>query len=106
VSDVHLFDPGPVELAPADDPALSAGQRLTLRNAAELAAGRHPATGLPLADGTETCGGCAHHEHVHHHDRHWHKCTQHRLGMSHSAASDIRVSWPACTRFIPIPGGA
>jgi len=28
-----------------------------------------------------------------------HKCDQHRLGESHSAASDVRVGWPACVRF-------
>ena len=78
---------------------LSAGQRLTLRNNQMLSVGRHPATGRPLLKvDVATCGECVHHK-AFSHDRTWHKCDVHRLGMSHSASSDIRVSWPACDRF-------
>lgn len=93
-----LFDPG------APDPravveVLSVDRRRTIKNAAILADGRHPATGLHLADNGETCGTCAHHHAYDYHNRGYHKCDVHRLGESHSAASDIRVSWPACTQW-------
>lgn len=79
----------------------SAGQRLTIRNKVMLAEGRHPATGRPLIEGHK-CAECAHHNEVTHYtsrSKVWHKCNLHRLGQSHSASSDIRVSWPACTLF-------
>lgn len=77
---------------------LSATRKLTARNEALLAAGRHPATGRPLLDNdSKCCGNCAHHHAYRHHNRVYHKCECHRLGESHSAASDVRVGWPACT---------
>lgn len=84
-------------LRKVDRSGLSAGQRLTLRNNEMLTAGRHPATGRSL-DADHTCGECVHHK-TRSHDRTWHKCELHRLGMSHSASSDIRVGWPACSAF-------
>ena len=62
-----------------------------------LAAGVHPVTRrplLPLAD-EKTCGGCDHHF-SHAHNRTWHKCD---LNASRGAATDIRVSFPACDRY-------
>jgi len=81
---------------------LSAGQRLTRRNAEQLARGINPATNHPFlkSETPLTCGDCAHHIAVHV-ARTYHKCERHRLGESHSAASDIRVSWPACSLFTP-----
>jgi hypothetical protein len=32
-------------------------------------------------------------------NREFHKCELHTLGLSGSEASDIRVSWPACTLY-------
>lgn len=90
-----LFDPGP-GIEPAAEP-LSATQRLTVRNRAQLDRGIHPATGYRLAGNGQTCATCAHHVVVRWHNRIWHKCARHRLGESHSAASDIRTMWPACT---------
>lgn len=79
-------------------------RRLKLRNDADLAKGVHPATRVALhPDQSKRCGDCAHHQS---HDWYgsrkkiYHKCDIHRLGMSHGAASDIRVSWPACTAFV------
>ena len=92
----QLFDPGPGGPEPG---TLSATRRLTLRNQRELDAGRHPATGEPLND-HGTCGQCAHLCRGHHHDRYYLKCTEHRLGLSHSTASDVRASWPACVRWV------
>lgn len=76
---------------------LSADRRRTQRNRELLQGGIHPATHRPLLAGWGyTCADCAHAEY---HSRgaraHW-KCRCHRLGLSHSSASDIRVSWPAC----------
>ena len=87
-----LPDPGPVE-------RLSAGRRLTIRNNGLLAAGIHPATRVPLAGTDETCGSCVHHHAYDYHNGRFHKCDLHGLGESHSAASDVRVSWPAGTRW-------
>ena len=97
-------DPGtPVRFpGPRRDLAgLSEDRRRTVRNRELLDAGIHPATRLPLpVEGTGTCGDCAHH-HAYRESppRVWHKCDLHRLGQSHSAASDIRVSWPACSAW-------
>lgn len=98
---MSLFDVDPFTLPDAPTPGerVSADRRLTIVNNGLLAARIHPATRVPLADNGETCGTCAHHQHLGHHDRSWHKCDVHRLGMSHSAASDVRVGWPACTKW-------
>jgi len=79
---------------------LSAGQRLTIRNNELIAAGVHPATHRPIADGEWTCGECDRHKVIEYHTRTYHKCDRHRLGLSSSASSDIRVGWPACTWFL------
>jgi hypothetical protein len=93
-----------VPLGPADvdENGLSAGQRLTIRNKQILNGGNHPATLAPLAarnDTTLTCGTCSHHQALRYHNTMYHKCDLHRLGMTHSTASDIRVSWPACIKW-------
>ncbi len=96
-----LFDPGAPAPAPENE---SATRRRTRRWTALLAAGIHPATRLRLDDAPpgETCGTCAHHHAYRHGRRTFHKCDQHRLGQSNSAASDIRVSWPPCPLWAPI----
>jgi hypothetical protein len=62
-----------------------------------LAAGTHPATRLPLLEPQEgrTCGNCSHHFVRTFWPRRFHKCDATEAGRS--AASDLRVSWPACT---------
>jgi hypothetical protein len=82
---------------------LSADRRRTETNRRALAAGVHPATRERLTDPELElhCRDCVHAVRVGHHDRVWWKCEEHRLGMSRSAASDIRVSWPACVRVVP-----
>lgn len=98
----QLFDPGPPLPRPADEwEQLSIGARRTVRQRQLLAEGIHPATRLPLLDeGGHTCGDCQlHRTIVWTKNRTFHKCERHRLGLSHSAASDIRVGWPACTAF-------
>lgn len=71
--------------------------RRTRRNNESLARGRHPVTKLNLLESAppRTCGECAHHE-VHRYAKTYHKC---ELNRSSGPATDIRVSWPACTAF-------
>lgn len=85
---------------------MSTTARITARAKADLKAGVHPATRIALlADpGDKRCGNCAHHQsHEWYGSRKkiYHKCDIHRLGMSHGAASDIRLMWPACTAWAP-----
>ena len=91
-----LFDPGP---GSEPDEPLSADRRRKIRNDALIAGGIHPATRHTIATGElRTCRDCAHAINVHVARSYW-KCERHRLGMSASAASDIRLSWPACSLF-------
>ena len=96
-----LFGPEPV--AP---PELSADQKITKRNRDMLDDGRHPATLLPLLGNGATCSTCTFHKVLPHHNRTYHKCDVHRLGITHSTASDIRLSWPACTHYEAADPGA
>ena len=65
-----------------------------------LDVGIHPATRLGLAGNGECCGTCVSHILIQPHNRTFHKCERHVLGISASAASDIRVSWPACMAWV------
>jgi hypothetical protein len=103
VSDeVRLFDPGPA--APAPMP-LSDGVKRTMRQQAELARGVHPATKLPLRAEGGSCGTCAHLRRFDHgatvdrSSRGYFKCSL--RPMTGGPGTDIRVSWPACTRWEP-----
>lgn len=102
MNDDRLFDVPELEAETRVE--LSATQRLTARRRDLLAAGKHPATMLKVIDNGHTCGDCVHHQVVSHystHQKYWHKWDMHRLGESHSEASDIRVSWPACELWKP-----
>lgn len=94
---MSLFDA--TDYTRPDTPAeqLSYGRRLTLRRQADLDRGRHPVTGLPLLDAEWgfTCGTCAHHR-VQRMSGTYHKCALRDTG---SEATDIRLGWPACTRY-------
>lgn len=86
-----LFDPG----APAEPPAaLSYDQRLTIRRRQFLERGVHPTTRLPTLDDGRTCKDCPH-AFSHHRAKTYWKCSQ--VAPTHGPATDIRVSWPACT---------
>jgi hypothetical protein len=99
----------PAPAVPAPTEELSADRRRTIANERLLAAGVHPATHRPLllaivADpefhvDRPTCGQCEYLRRYTYHARTYVKCAKHRLGESHSAASDVRVGWPACTLF-------
>lgn len=102
---------------PTPDPAagLSADQRRTLRQAANVAAGVHPLTRGPLhelasrhrdatapKDDPFTCGSCWFREVIRYHNRTYAKCTQgDGKRITHSAATDVRAWWPACPDYSP-----
>lgn len=108
-----LFDGYEPEPQPHKDPDLSAGRRLTLRQQADIRAGRHPLTaGLlhPEADRGSTkddganrpysCGTCVFRQVLGHHNHAYPKCTA--FGdtyQTHSAATDVRAWWPACPSY-------
>ena len=97
------------------DPALSADRRRTLRQADDIANGRHPLTRGPLhpdarrdaskADPRSlpfTCGTCVHRELLLHNDGTYPKCVAHdRRYVARSATSDVRAWWPACGEYYP-----
>lgn len=83
-------DPAPV--------TVSLQRRRTLRAAAMLADGKHPANGLPI-NRDHRCGDCFHIRANPRNTRTFFKCLHHRFGCSHSDASDMRLSWPACPKF-------
>lgn len=76
--------------------------RLTRRRAELLDAGIHPTTRVALRQpvGAQTCGTCAHHF-VRHLGGTYHKCDA--VAPTGGPATDVRVSWPACTRFEATP---
>jgi hypothetical protein len=109
-----LFDGyEPAEAVPA--PKVSAGRRLTMRQAEAIAAGRHPLTGGPLhelasrhRDATSpksdpfTCGSCWFREVMPYHNKSYAKCWQaDSKRVTHSAATDVRAWWPACRNYSP-----
>jgi hypothetical protein len=81
---------------------LGSDARRTLRRRQALANGMHPATKSPLREpvGEVHCRDCLHKITVGGGSRTYVKCVQ--VGLSRSAASDIRASWPACVHFQPI----
>ena len=120
-----LFDIDPAQVrAPEPDPfeGLSADRRRTLRQSMDLEAGRHPLTrgrlhedAAPADDRNapgRRCGNCFFRTAKTWHNRDYVKCG-HPGGMgadeialtapprvTHSAASDLRNWWPACTDHV------
>lgn len=83
----------------------SVDARRTRRRRELLAAGTHPTTRLPLRQpvGEVKCGDCVHHF-AYRASATYHKCDA--VELTHGPGSDVRVSWPACTKFEPRqPGG-
>lgn len=115
------YEPPPTE----PEPELSAGQRLTLRQANDIAEGRHPLTRGRLhslasrhrdasapKDDPFTCGSCYFRQVVKYRGKSYPKCVfdprrdaDDTLDMyariSHSTASDVRAWWPACPDYSP-----
>jgi hypothetical protein len=92
-----LFPGLPDPITP--DPGLSAQRRQTLRQRADVAAGRHPLThGRLSADPHARCGNCYFRVLMDWHNRRWPKCTfGDGARMAHSSTSDVRRWWPGCT---------
>jgi hypothetical protein len=84
------------EIEPEVEVKLSATRRLTIRNNEKIAKGIHPATSRPLVTDGRICNDCLNLHRYQYHNGTYIKCSRHRLGESHSAASDVRASWPAC----------
>lgn len=119
-----LFD-GYDPPARVDEPKLSAGQRLTLRQVEAISLGRHPLTGGGLHELASrhrdaaspksdpfTCGSCYFRMVVRYHGKSYPKCVfDPRRGgddtldeyarVSHGAATDVRAWWPACLNYSP-----
>ena len=107
---LFTIDPLSMPIAPARaGEQLSAGRRRTLRQRADLEAGRHPLAGGPLAVGPSlTCGDCRFREVLPYHARSYPKCQWRPPGagpsswpprVSHGSATDVRAWWPACPDY-------
>lgn len=95
---------------------LSADQRRTIRQQQDVVNGRHPLTkGLlhpeastqrSAASGSKdpfSCGTCVFRELHSHGNRSYPKCSRFPAFQTHSAATDVRAWWPACTGYLPNP---
>lgn len=91
-----LFDPGPALPEPAPEPKLSRGRKLTIRNDDLIARGIHPITRVPTIDTGATCKTCVHHFANRFRVKTYHKCA---LNCTGGPGTDLRVGWPACTRY-------
>ena len=122
--DVPLFA-GYEPPEPESTEELSAGQRLTRRQAANVAAGIHPLTRGRLHELASrhrdakspkndpfTCGSCWFREVLRYHGKSYAKCmqgvenpTDQTKGrapyVTHSEATDVRAWWPACPNYSP-----
>ena len=105
-----LFDDAPYRVeattcGPGEQ--ISADRRRTLRQADDIAAGRHPLTRGRMhpdaasaddrfADGRR-CGNCRFRELLEDRRRTWPKCVRgDGVYLTHGAATDVRAWWPAC----------
>lgn len=119
------WEPEERKLRPSEDPTLSPGRRLTLRQAEMIEDGIHPLTRgalHPLAsqrrdadaprDEPFTCGSCLFRKSEKYHNGTYAKCwlpnpkvgadaPQSRIydRVTHGAASDVRAWWPACPDY-------
>lgn len=89
-----------VDVVPVE--TLSPDARRTARARMAIANGRHPFGRALLAcapgAGRPTCGDCVNRVQIHGGNRQFWKCPL-VGGTSHSAASDLRLRWPACDCF-------
>lgn len=121
------WDPPVREPLPSEDMSLSAGRRLTLRQAEQVTAGIHPLTRGPLhplasrhrdadapKDDPFTCGSCLFRRGREWGDYTYPKCwlpnpqkgadahfAELYSRVTHGPASDVRAWWPACPDYSP-----
>jgi hypothetical protein len=95
----ELFDPSPYT-PNGDIRKSSPDARRTARNNADIQDGIHPVSGRRIIYVGATCGGCSHHGLQGGVAGRFHKC---ELNLTGGPATDIRVSWPACTSWEPAP---
>lgn len=69
----------------------------TIRNENRIRTGTHP-FGFALSNNGKTCGECAHAIRKDYNDKSYWKCTEN--GMSNGPATDLRLKWPSCVRFL------
>ena len=121
------WEPGTRTLRPSEETSLSAGRRLTLRQAEQIADGIHPLTRGPLHELASThrdasapkadpftCGSCLFRKAEKYRNGTYAKCwlpspkagadaPQARIydRVTHGPATDVRAWWPACTDYSP-----
>lgn len=91
-----LFPCEPVELAPRSDDSPDVRRRKRADRA--IANGQHPFGGPLREPAGETCRTCVNAKHFDYHNRSYWKCPT-VGGLAHSAATDLRLKWPACVRW-------
>lgn len=92
----RLFDVGPT----VESVSLSADARRTARRNEAIANGKHPLRLDPLREPAgETCGSCKHLTAHGHNLRTYYKCNLRPHEVTFGAATDVRLSWPACIRW-------
>lgn len=102
----RLFDVAPLPEAERGE-VLSYTRRLTIRRRRAIAAGKHPLRLVPLTDVEgATCGNCLHVRHVWHGRRAYYKCGLYAEDVTHGPATDLRVKWPGCIAWAPVPDDA
>lgn len=83
--------------------AVSAGRRLTLRQKRDVEAGRHPLAPGATYPERGTCGDCLFRQIEKHNDYRFAKCHAPGVRNAHSAATDVRAWWPACSKWEALP---
>ncbi len=87
------------EALPDPFEGLSADRKRTLRQHQMVEAGIHPLTRQRAVPEAGTCGDCRFRQVLSHHGGSFPKCTRDEARLTHSAATDCRAWWPACTDF-------
>lgn len=75
----------------------SAGQRLTLRQKADIGRGIHPLGGRLSGIENQRCGNCLHRRADAFHR--WPKCVESGHAQTRGAATDCRAWWPGCNKW-------
>jgi hypothetical protein len=101
-----LFPVDPPPQALTIDASDSATVKLTKRRAALIAQGLHPMGGGLRSEPGETCGSCHHAVKTGNRQAKFIKCELTRQNWTKGPGTDIRLKWPACSRWEPRAGDA